>query len=141
MTLSATPATLPDAKAALAAASLPIDDLDRPALRLYAFQEEGTIVGYGGIEGCGTDVLLRSLVVLPAYRRRGFGSAIVTELVAIAAAGARCAYLLTTDAESYFRKLGFAEADRADAPAEIRATAQMAKLCPATAVLMRRSLP
>src|SRR3546814_2627380 len=53
----------------LAAAGLPIADLDQPGRSFFRFDADAT-VGFGGLEGEGADRLLRSLVVLPALRHR-----------------------------------------------------------------------
>jgi amino-acid N-acetyltransferase len=52
--------------------------------------------------------------------------------------GLKKVYLLTTDAQAFFRKLGFAEVPRESAPEAIRRTAQFRTLCPASATLMAR---
>ena len=53
-------------------------------------------MGYGGYELYGEDVLLRSVVVLPAMRGKGLGRALTESLLARAGeAGARRAFLLT----------------------------------------------
>src|SRR5271165_1255770 len=62
---------------ALRAAGLPDDDLD---VRLYAFEQSGDVVGYGGLEICGGHALLRSIAArIPSddrrarlFRRAGF---------------------------------------------------------------------
>jgi len=126
---------------ALRAAGLPDDDLDADGVRLYAFEQSGDVVGYGGLEICGGHALLRSIVVDPARRRQGVGRRIVELLSANAAReGVRRAFLLTTDARAYFEGLGFAAVDRKDAPRVILSTRQAAGLCPASAVLMAKAL-
>jgi arsenate reductase len=54
-------------------------------------------------------------------------------------AGARTAYLLTTNAESFFKNLGFNSVPRADAPASILGTRQATSIC-STATLLKRPL-
>jgi N-acetylglutamate synthase-like GNAT family acetyltransferase len=126
---------------ALRDAGLPADDLDADGVTLYAFEEDGAVVGYGGLEMVGDDALIRSIVVVPARRRRGFGRRIVEQaLMNAARCGARRAFLLTTDARAYFEALGFAVIDRKDAPPAILATRQATGLCPVSAVLMVRAL-
>jgi N-acetylglutamate synthase-like GNAT family acetyltransferase len=46
--------------------------------------DQGTIVGFAGLQRAGTDALLRSLVVLSARQRSGFGSAIVAWVMSFA---------------------------------------------------------
>ena len=126
---------------ALRAASLPDDDLDADGVRLYAFEQSGDVVGYGGLEIGGGHALLRSIVVDPARRRQGVGRRIIELLSANAAReGVRRAFLLTTGARAYFEGLGFAAVDRKDAPHAILSTRQAAGLCPASAVLMAKAV-
>ena len=134
-------AALAAARATLAAAHLPIDDLTAEGVNLFAFLEAGNVVGYGGFERYGEDALIRSIVVVPHRRRSGLGRRIVESVLArVQQQGAERAYLLTTDARDYFVGFGFVVVDRASAPASILATRQAASLCPASAVLMMKTL-
>ena len=128
--------------AALDAAGLPSGDIGQPGRTFYRFAAaSGETVGYGGLELYGAAALLRSIVVLPNYRRHGYGRVIVTHLTTQAvAAGARTAYLLTTSARSFFERLGFAVIDRETAPAAILATTQAAGICPASAPFLVKRL-
>jgi arsenate reductase len=130
----------PELVAALEAANLPTEDLGDGGRTFFAFEESDRAVGFGGFELCGEDVLLRSVVVLPEARGRGYGHA-VTEAVLMRAhdAGARTAYLLTTTAESFFEHEGFAPIERAKAPPSILATKQATTIC-STATLLTRSI-
>lgn len=132
---------LPALRAALAAAHLPVDDLAEPGRLFFQFDEGSDMVGFGGYERHVGAALLRSIVVLPASRKRGQGSQAVELLLAhAAAADVRDAYLLTTDAGPFFAQLGFAAMERSIAPAAILATRQAASLCPASATLMHRAI-
>ena len=134
-------AASPGFSAALAAAGLPADDLDLPDRAFFGFRLDGETVGFGGYEACGPDVLLRSIVVLPPYRGRGFGRDITAALAMRAGSGgARQAYLLTTTARAFFERLGFRVIDRRTAPAPILATREASALCPSTAPLMTKPL-
>lgn len=136
------PDDLVQMSAALRAASLPADDLDDPNLRLFAYELDGLVIGYGGLEPHGEDALLRSVVVGAQGRGTGLGRKIVGALIAEAKRlGARRLYLLTTDQRDFFARLGFVATDRQSAPAGIASSRQMRQLCPATAILMRRDLP
>ena len=126
---------------ALQAAGLPADDLDAPDVTMFAFQRAGKLVGYGGLELHGDDALLRSIIVDRKHRSEGVGRRIVAMLSACARdLGGKRGFLLTTSADRYFAKLGFASVDRRNAPESIRATRQMAASCPASAVLMKKAL-
>ncbi len=133
-------AEAPQLSAALTEAQLPTDDLAEPGRTFFAFLDAGEPVGFGGFELCGEHALLRSVVVLPERRGRGYGRALAARVLEHAReAGAIDAYLLTTTAESFFERAGFSRIDRSSAPAEILETRQAASIC-ATAALLFRSL-
>lgn len=130
-----------DLRAALQAAELPIDDLEQTGRVFFRFADQGRIVGFGGMEPYGDCALLRSVVVLPDQRGRGYGEAISRRLLDEAGrGGARAVYLLTERAAAFFEHLGFAKVDRATAPAVILQTRQAASLCPASAGLFAKSI-
>lgn len=98
-------------------------------------------VGIGGIEPCGADGLLRSVVVERSERGNGFGAAICDGLERTARDdGLEALYLLTTTAAEFFASRGYAETERATVPAAIRRTAEFDELCPTTATCMKKSL-
>ena len=138
------PAVAADAEAIerlLVAAELPPEGV-RDALHAFVVVRDGeAIVAVAGLERYGDDVLLRSVAVAAASRRRGLGARLVAErLASAAAAGATDAYLLTTTAEAYFGRLRFQPIDRGEVPAGIRACPEFTSLCPSTAAVMHRSL-
>jgi amino-acid N-acetyltransferase len=96
------------------------------------------LVGLCGVEVCGDDGLLRSVVVDPDYRGEGIGGLLVAgaqdlarklELVSL--------YLLTTTADAYFRKHGFQDWARDKAPAAVRESWEFQTGCPSSSALMR----
>jgi amino-acid N-acetyltransferase len=98
-------------------------------------------IGLVGVELCGTNALLRSLVVAPGRRSAGIGSALVTHAEAYARThGAKAMFLLTTTAEAFFKRRGYTAAIRDDAPAEIRATREFAGICPASSAFLAKQL-
>ena len=127
--------------AALTVEQLPTDGLVEPGRAFFRVTEAHETIGFGGYELHGLEALLRSVVVLPAWRGQGSGRDIVEAVLrAAAGAGARRAWLLTTSAAPFFARLGFAPIDRATAPEGIRSTRQAANLCPSSAALMVRPL-
>ena len=141
MTITVRPASAADldaVKGLLDAAHLPLDGLEEQFGDRYAVAEvAGEIVGAEGIEVYARSGLLRSAVVHPEWRGRGVGDRLTRDRLDWARrAGLERVYLLTTTAESYFPRFGFARVDRADAPLEIRASREFAAACPATAALM-----
>ncbi|MBI5381152.1 MAG: GNAT family N-acetyltransferase [Opitutae bacterium] len=127
--------------ALLAAADLPHTDI-APHLGNFLVAWTGeTAVGAVGLEVHGSDALLRSLVVAPELRGRGLGDNLAETIVARARGlGVTRLFLLTTTAERFFARRGFAVVARRIVPAAIAATAEFRGLCPATAVCMARAL-
>jgi amino-acid N-acetyltransferase len=133
-----------DAVAALlASADLPSTDLTRALMEHFFFvgppdSPEGLV----GLELCGPDVLLRSLVVVPQRRSTGLGRTLVAHAEAHAhVRGAIAIYCLTTTAEGFFRRLGYVDADRDKAPSAIRATREFSGICPASSAFLVKHLP
>jgi arsenate reductase (glutaredoxin) len=125
---------------ALYAEGLPIDDLVDAGRRFFAYESlNGARVGFGGFECYGQEALIRSVVTLPHARGHGVGGSLLALLLRRAFdAGARRAWILTTNAAAYFERKGFRTVDRSQAPQEILVTQQVAALCPASAALLSR---
>jgi N-acetylglutamate synthase-like GNAT family acetyltransferase len=126
----------------LTSEGLPTGDVEEVDRRFFAFFDaEGRAVGYGGLERAKGDMLLRSVVTLPATRGAGHGRAITEWLIGEAArSGARDLYLLTMTARGFFAKLGFEAVERTSVPLAIAMSREFSSLCPATAVTMKRGL-
>ena len=121
-------------------ANLPLPESGEPA-RFFAVEDEVGLVGFGGLEGSGCDQLLRSLVTVPGLRRRGLGPFLASRLVEQAKRdGAERLWLLTSEAAEFFAELGWVPVERDSAPQAVRQSRLFRDLCPATAVLMSRSL-
>lgn len=102
-------------------------------------EDDGRVVGVAGLEVHGEDGLLRSLAVEPAYRGQGLGAALVEAVVERARLlELRSLWLLTTTARDYLLRLGFAVAQRAQAPAAVGDSWEFRTGCPQTAVVMTR---
>jgi GNAT superfamily N-acetyltransferase len=139
-------------KAALKKAGLFSEDVERPDLLFWRFETQDAVpVGFGGLEiydndveidegmrgdldrlGIsrdaalteifGRDALLRSLVILPPLRRKGFGAAIVVALELEARLlGCRAIYLQATDT-GFFVRLGYSGCRPGEVPASIAAS-------------------
>jgi amino-acid N-acetyltransferase len=120
--------------------SLPSSDVRAEALSNFLVcRDRIGVVGVVGLEVYGQFALLRSLVVSSERRGCGLGRRLATAAEDMArASGVTALYLLTTDAAEFFESVGFRRVDRAEAPAQIRATSQFEHLCPATATLMNK---
>lgn len=106
----------------------------------WVAEEQGGIVGVGGIELKNQIGLVRSIAVHKEYQGKGIGKKIynVVERHALNKGMLRL-FLLTTTAEQYFQKLGYETIDRDIAPLPIKESNQFARLCPKSAVLMQKS--
>jgi len=126
---------------ALSFAGLPTEDVAEPGRTFFrAIASGNNTVGYSGVEQCGEDALLRSVVVLPDYRGKSYGKMIVAETLK-AAPVAGTVYLATTTAAPFFSYLGFEAVNRADVPDAILATRQLSGICPASATIMKLTKP
>ena len=122
--------------------SLPVSDLtDAHMHHFYFCGEPSAPTALVGFELCGTDALLRSLVVSREQRSRGIGRRLVSHAESEARAlGVTAMYLLTTTAGNFFSGLGYAPAERELAPEAIRATREFSGICPASSQFMVKRL-
>ena len=135
------PQPTPDLIAALEAAGLPTDDLHEPGRRFFRFEDDAGLIGYGGLEQVGPDLLIRSIVVVDSRHGGGHGSAILSWLETRAAEQkATALYLLTTSATAFFQRHGYTALPRSAAPPAIAASRQFSTLCPASATFMFKEL-
>ena len=120
---------------------LPITGVVEHFRNFLVVRADVSVVGVAGIEPCGDDGLLRSVAVEPTYRGSGVGRALVHGVLDLARRlEVRSLYLLTTTAREYFRRQGFADCPRDDAPAAIRETWEFRSGCPSSSAFMRRPL-
>jgi amino-acid N-acetyltransferase len=146
-----TPALLRPAKsgdldsieALLRAADLPTEGVahlvrDVPGSFVVA-EANGSLVAAGALEPAGSDALLRSVVVSPESRSTGVGRLLVERLLSEAEArGLHGVYLLTTTADKWFPRFGFARVERAGVPGPVAETWEFKTGCAQTAVAMKR---
>ncbi|RAS02516.1 arsenic resistance N-acetyltransferase ArsN2 [Ensifer adhaerens] len=127
----------PELKLALSASGLPTEDLEDAGRSFFrAVSSDRSTVGYAGIEACGEDVLLRSVVILPEHRGKALGKSLTREtLKAVDVSSA--VFLATTSAAPFFQRLGFIVVERADVPPAVLATRQLSGICPASATIMK----
>ncbi len=107
----------------------------------FVVHDDGQLVALAGLELCGEDGLLRSVVVEPEYRGQGIAGKLVEATVERARRlKLRALYLLTTTARDYFARRGFADCPRDQAPEAIRASWEFSSGCPASSAFMKREL-
>lgn len=125
----------------LRAALLPTEGVrDHLPSFLLARSPDGKVVGVAGLERYRSSALLRSLVVLPAWRCRGVGRRLVDAQLRRLSPGTPV-YLLTETAEGYFASLGFKRVAREDVPADVKESYEFRGACSDAAVVMRLALP
>ena len=99
------------------------------------------VVGVVGLEACGDFGLLRSLAVGNQYRRQGIGASLLERIVSYAQyQRIKTVFLLTLNADGFFRRYGFVQVGREDVPQPIQKTAEFKHVCPASAICMSRRI-
>jgi len=128
--------------ALLSSAGLPTGDLTQQHFDCFFYTgPEAAPDGLVGLELLGDVALLRSLVVADGLRGAGAGARLLAHAESQARArGVKTLYLLTTTAESFFARHGYASTDRDGAPPVIRATREFSGICPASSAFMRKLL-
>ncbi len=139
---TATKLDIPAIVTLLHLAQLPVCGINENSGNFSVAAENGTLVGVAGFDDCGGNIgLLRSVAVLPEYRNRGIAAELCRRVMAQARqSGIAALYLLTTTAQGYFSKLGFAAINRTETPDAIRETQQFRELCPDSAIIMYRPI-
>jgi amino-acid N-acetyltransferase len=134
----ATAGDLPAIYELLEASSLPTVGVDDALEGFFVAESNRDVVGVIGLEACGSRfALLRSAAVAGSWQKHGLGRRLVERALAEASArNYEALYLLTTTAEHYFPKFGFATIERADAPVRVQATEEFRGACPASAIAM-----
>ena len=125
-------------KLVLEANKLPVQGVDDHWRTFLVARDGDKIVACGGAETYPIAALIRSVAVLPDYRRHGLGRQLVRQLLdRLAARGLREFYLLTTTAEDYFRKRGFKTIERDEVNPQVLASREFHDACPSSAVCMQ----
>lgn len=128
-------------KAALMDAQLPTDDVEDHGRTFFrALSADDQIVGFSGVERCGDDYLLRSVVVLPNHRGQNLGHSVVEQTLKRLDSGGEV-FLATTSAAPFFARIEFSEVQRDSVPAAVLATRQLSSICPSSATIMRLTRP
>jgi amino-acid N-acetyltransferase len=132
---------LPSVHELLRHAGLPTAGVAEWLPHFLVAEYEGEIVAVAGLEIYGPSGLLRSVAVRPEWRGTGLGRQLVDRLLSEAQArGTDDVYLLTTTAEHYFPRLGFACVTRDEVPERVQTSVEFTGACPSSAVVMQRKL-
>jgi amino-acid N-acetyltransferase len=139
---SGRPDDLPEVLALLRQADLPLQGVTAEALGNFVLAEhEGTPIGVVGLEVYRDSALLRSAAVEESWRGSGVGRALVERALDLTQErGIRDVFLLTTTAEDYFPRFGFACIARDSVPEAVQASAEFQGACPSSAVCMCKTM-
>jgi amino-acid N-acetyltransferase len=110
--------------------------------RTVVAQADRRVIATAAWEPLGDAALLRSVAVSSDVRGAGVGLLVVAAtLRQVARAGVREVYLVTTDAEAFFTRCGFRTIQREELPDAVAAHRQITRECPASAPVMKLTLP
>jgi amino-acid N-acetyltransferase len=130
--------------ALLSACGLPLAGAHEHIASFLLIEVERQLAGCIAVERYGDDGefgLLRSCAVDKNYRNRGFGIALTDAAIQRARqTGVKDLVLLTTTAEHFFPRFGFAVITREEVPPPLKSSAEFQGACPASAIIMRKSL-
>jgi amino-acid N-acetyltransferase len=142
--ITITPANPADRQAIvelLQSQKLPTQDLPARLENFMLVKENGKIIGSVGLEIYKNYGLLRSLAVDASQQGNGLGKTLYKTALELAQQKkVQELYLITTTAAPFFKKLGFTQIKRTDAPAPIAATAQFTTICASSGVVMHRKI-
>ena len=120
---------------------LPTDGLVDHLATAVVARRGREVVGSAALEIYADGALLRSVAVDPGEQRTGLGRRLTEAATAKAVRlGAPALYLLTTTADGFFPKFGFARIDRGEVPASVQQSVEFRSACPASAVVMKKNL-
>ena len=117
---------------------LPFQDVKLESGLFISYHDEnGEIIGSGGLEFYSVYALLRSVAVDKTQRGKAFGKEIVTDLLNRAKSRSiKEIYLLTETAHAFFLKQGFSDISRHDVPVEVKTSSEFGSICGVSAVCM-----
>ncbi len=137
----AQPEDIPSVLSLLERHGLPLDGADAMDDAVVVARLDGRVVGAAGLERYADGALLRSVVVDARGQGQGLGQRL-TEAALALARDLRMprVFLLTTTADGFFPRFGFERIGREDVPESVRQSVEFRSACPASAVVMRKSL-
>ena len=126
----------------LSESGLPVEDITAQHLQHFFGCGSGSkLEGVVGLELYGDAALLRSLAVAAERRGSGLGSKLVAHAEGYARGkGVKSLYLLTTTAEAFFQRRGYAKIPRENAPPAVKATREFSGICPLSSAFMVKHL-
>jgi amino-acid N-acetyltransferase len=125
-------------KVLLRQSNLPFEDIDDHYEHFIVATDNNNLTGVIGLEHYSSIGLLRSLAVVTDYQNRGLGTDLVNKMIAYSRSiSIKELYLLTTTADTFFKKLGFDAIERNCVPVEIKSTLEFKSICPVSAICMK----
>lgn len=121
--------------------NLCFNDISNVGVYIFEVRLKQHIIGYFGYEIFGNTALFRSMVIIPEYRKKGYGILMWNEaLKKMRVEKIAIVYLLTNSAAPFFKRLGFEEVARSSAPPDIASTSEFIEFCPSDSVCMKINL-
>jgi amino-acid N-acetyltransferase len=125
----------------LAQSGLPQDDLADHLETTLVATDNGLVVGSAALELYTDGALLRSVAVDPRLRGSGLGHRLTDAATELARQlRVPALFLLTTTAEDFFPRFGFARIARDGVPRTIQQSVEFRTACPSTATVMMKVL-
>jgi amino-acid N-acetyltransferase len=132
---------LPAVHRLLEARQLPLDGVDEHLGTMIVARTDTDVVGAAAVELHADGALLRSVVVADAHQGQGLGHRLTESALQVASRhGADTVFLLTTTADRFFPRFGFARIPRDEVPASVQASVEFQSACPASATVMKKKL-
>lgn len=95
-------------KAILKEADLSTAGVDEHFSNFMVLERDGCVIGTAGLEIYGDVAILRSVAILPEFRRQGMGDGLVRAMINFAdRRNIKQIYLFTQTARKFFEKFGF----------------------------------
>ena len=137
----ATAHDLADVRALLERVHLPLAGVDEHLSTMLVARDGEQIVGTAALELYPDGALLRSVAVDPSRQGQQLGHQLIGAALQLATThGASTVFLLTTTAERFFPRFGFAPVAREQVPASVQRSVEFQSACPASATVMRKPL-
>lgn len=120
---------------------LPVSDITDETSLFALTDQSSSLIGSAGLEIFGQQALIRSVSVVKSQQRSGIGKMLIQELENFATQqGIKELYLLTTTADKFFSKYGYAVVPRDELPDAIKQTSEFSSVCPSSAIAMMKNL-
>ncbi|KYO64539.1 GNAT family N-acetyltransferase [Thermovenabulum gondwanense] len=115
-------------------------DLERWLNNFMVAEEDGNVIGTGGIENYGEYGILCSVAVLPDFRNHGIGDGLVRSLINLAdRMGIKTLFLFTDKAVNFFERVGFRKTNRSEIQENCPESKQLSS-CPLSFIPMRLNI-